>query len=271
MSISALRQPFSPEVSRENLVSKNFPATVKPQSKWALLDTLFDEDLTNEEDPPLESDWHVASMVLLLEIMEEFFKDRTDVYISGNTAVRFDPSRKKNRNFRGPDFYVIKNVPKGFRDAWITWEENAFTPDLVVELASTSTVDVDFGVKKDIYERMLKTPEYVIYNPFLQELLGWRLTGSKHYKPIKPNENGWLWCDEIGLWLGVIEHDFPRAVSPVKTPRFFDKNGQLLLTRSEAEAQRALMAEKRAETEAQARSKAEAEVARLRAIIKASK
>ena len=256
MSISAQIQHFPPEVSRENLVPEKFPATVKPLSNSALLEALFEEDLTNEADPPLESDWHVASMVLLLEIMEEFFKDRTDVYISGNTAVRFDPNRKKNRNFRGPDFYIIKNVPKGFRDAWITWEENAFTPDLVVELASTSTVDVDFGVKKDIYERMLKTPEYVIYNPFLQELLGWRLTRSKHYQPIKPNENGWLWCDEIGLWLGVIEHDFPRAVRPVKTPRFFDKEGQLVLTRLEVEAQ--------------ARREAEAEVARLRAIIKAS-
>jgi Uma2 family endonuclease len=252
MNISALSQHFPPNVLRENFVSKKVPSTVKPLPKSALLDALFDEDLINEEDPPLESDWHVASMLLLLEIIEEFFKDRTDVYISGNTAVRFDPNRKKNRNFRGPDFYVIKNVQRGFRDAWVTWEENSFTPDFVVELASTSTVHVDLGVKKNIYERILKTPEYVIYNPYTEELLGWRLT-SNHYQPIKPNQDGWLWCEEIGLWLGVIEHNFPRAVSPVKTPRFFDKNGQLVLTRSEAEAQ--------------ARRKAEAEVARLQALL----
>ena len=76
----------------------------------------------------------------------------------------------------------------------------------------------------------------MIYNPLNTELLGWRLT-SDHYKPIKPNQNGWLWCDEIGLWLGVIEHDFPRAVGPIKTPRFFHKNGQLVLTQLEAAVQ----------------------------------
>jgi Uma2 family endonuclease len=299
MSISTQIQHFPSEVSKENLVYKKFPTTVKPLNNSALLDALFDEDLTNEEDPPLESDWHVASMVLLLEIMEEFFKDRTDVYISGNTAVRFDPNRKKNRNFRGPDFYIIKNVPKGFRDAWVTWEENAFTPDFVIELASTSTVNVDLGLKKEIYEQVLKTPEYVIYNPFLKELLGWRLSRSNHYQPMKPNKEGWLWCEEIGLWLGVIEHHFPRAISPVKTPRFFDQNGQLLPTRSENEAQqkeieakraaraekraevaekekkvqlqRAEVAEKEKETQTQALRQAEAEIARLRAIIEGKK
>jgi Uma2 family endonuclease len=271
MSISAPIQDFPSQVSRESLASKKFPGRVKSLSNSALLDALFNEDLTNEADPPLESDWHVASMVLLLEIMEEFFKNRTDVYISGNTAVRFDPNRKKNRNFRCPDFYVIKNVPKGFRDAWVTWEENAFTPDFVIELASTSTVHVDLGLKKEIYEQMLKTPEYVIYNPLTKELLGWRLTRSNHYQAIKPNEKGWLWCEEMGLWLGVIEHDFPRAANPVKTPRFFDENGQLLPTRSEAQAQRAVIAEKRAEAEVEARQKAEAEIARLQAIINASK
>jgi len=58
------------------------------------------------------------------------------------------------------------------------------------------------------------------------------LLSTQHW----PNEQGWLWCDEVGLWLGVVEHQFPRATSLVKTPRFFHKEGQLVLTAKEAEA-----------------------------------
>lgn len=282
MTISTLSKAFSPSGLKENFAFEKVLSTNKWMAKLALDENGFeedflelatpalsnnwfdnenfcDEDWLNEEDPPLESDWHVASMVLLLEIMEEYCKERTNVYISGNTAVRFDPHQRRNRNFRGPDFYVIKNVPKGFRDSWVTWEENAFTPDFVLELASTTTVHVDLGRKKDIYEQVLKTPEYVIYNPHTQELLGWRLIAN-HYQPIQPNQDGWLWCEELGLWLGVTEHDFPRAVGPVKTPRFFEKNGQLVLTRAEAEAQARHLAE-------EARRAAEAEVARLQALL----
>jgi len=208
--------------------------------------------------------------------MEEFFQDRSDIYISGDTAVRYDPEQKKNRNFRGPDFYVIKNVSKRFRESWVTWEENSVTPNFVLELASRTTVHVDFGTKKNIYEQILKTPEYVIYNPMTEKLSGWRLT-SGYYKPIKPNENGWLWSEELGLWLGIVEHNFLRAPGLLKTPRFFDKSGQLLLTGKEAEARqkeiearRADCAEKRAEAETKARRQAEAEIARLQALLNSS-
>jgi Uma2 family endonuclease len=219
---------------------------VKPR-KWN------EEELLFEEDPPLESDWHVLAMVLLLDIMQEFFKDRDDVYMSGNTPVYFDPARKKNRHFRAPDFYVIKNAPKGLRHSWVTWEEGGLTPHLVIELASLSTIDVDLGEKKEIYEQQLKIPEYLVFNPYNDELLGWRLQGG-HYCAMKPNEQGWFWCEEVGLWLGVIDHEFPRARGVIKTPRFFHPDGQLVLTRQEVETQRAKVAE--------------AEIARLQALLK---
>jgi Uma2 family endonuclease len=238
------------------------PATkaVKKTAPNQLIDPYF-----LEEDPPLESDWHVAAMTLLIDIIEFYWKHRTDVYISGNTAVRFDPAGKKNQHFRGPDFYVIKNVPKGFRDSWVTWEENGFTPDLVIELASRTTAHIDLHDKKDVYELKLKTGEYIIYNPKTDQLLGWRLTG-KRYQPIQPNQDGFIWCDEVGLFLGVVEHDFSRARGTVKTPRFFDKDGHLLPTAKEAEAQRAEKEQQQKEQalqrEKQALQRAQAEAQR---------
>lgn len=242
------------------------------------------EDLLFEEDPPLESDWHVSAMTLLISILRYFWRDRNDIYVSGNTAVYFDPNHKTDRHFRGPDLYVVKGVYKMPRSSWIIWKENHFAPDFVMELASKSSARFDTGGKKEIYEKELKTPEYVVYNPRTEIFWGWQLT-SNGYELMPFNEPGWLWCNELGLWLGLGEYDFLDGAGLVKTPRFFDKEGQLLLTEKEAEAQRAKteaqrasaeaqraeQAEKRAEFEAQARYQAELEVARLKVLLENQK
>jgi hypothetical protein len=57
-----------------------------------------------------------------------------------------------------------------------------------------------------------------------------------------------------------VEHRFLNYSNYVKALRFFDKAGQLVLTKKEAETQRA-------EVEAQARHAAEAEIARLTALL----
>jgi hypothetical protein len=76
------------------------------------------------------------------------------------------------------------------------------------------------------------------------------------------------------LWLGVAAYRFVNQAAAVKVLRFFDKDGELLLTPQEAEArraeaatQRAEAATQRAEAEAAARRAAEAEIARLQALL----
>ncbi|CAK0762801.1 hypothetical protein CCP3SC15_2970001 [Gammaproteobacteria bacterium] len=146
-------------------------------------------------------------------------------------------------------------------------------PDFILELASSSTAQFDLNGKKSIYEQQLQTPEYVIYNPETGQFLGWRLKNGR-YEPIVPNEQGLLWCEELGLWLGVVPYDFDDGAGPVNTPRFFDPMGQLVPTkeevqarRAEREVQRAEMEARRAETEAEARRSAEAEIIRLKALL----
>ena len=108
-------QPFKPQIpvteKTENL------KWINDESQW------INDDLTEEEDPPLESDWHVAAMALLVHILRDFWTDRDDIYVSGNTVVRYDPNQQKR--FRGPDLYVIKGVTdKSFRRSWASWEES---------------------------------------------------------------------------------------------------------------------------------------------------
>jgi Uma2 family endonuclease len=52
------------------------------------------------------------------------------------------------------------------RQGWVVWEENGRYPDVIVELMSPSTPQVDTGVKKDIYEQTFRTPDYFVFDPF---------------------------------------------------------------------------------------------------------
>ncbi|MDB9312415.1 Uma2 family endonuclease, partial [Spirulina sp. CS-785/01] len=74
-------------------------------------------------------------------------------------------------------------------------------------------------------------------------------------------ERGWLWCETLGLWVGVWEGTIQRETAPWL--RFFDLEGNLVLLSAEAERQQAERQRQRAEAERQQaerqRQQAEAE------------
>ncbi len=214
-------------------------------TRKSTLETLG-SDLPYEDGVPLESSWHLDAMYLLIRILSYFWRKRRDVYIGGNMFVYFDPDQDKSRNFRGPDFFVVKGVKDTRpRKSWVVWEEAGLTPNFVVELASESTVEFDLTGKKDIYEQILKTPEYIFYNAETEELYGWRLLAGR-YEAIEPDQQGRLWSEELGLGIGVAEYDFLKHPAPLKVLRFFDQAGKVVPTPEEA---------------------AEAEIARLKALL----
>ncbi|MBI2875999.1 MAG: Uma2 family endonuclease, partial [Candidatus Tectomicrobia bacterium] len=141
------------------------------------------------------------------------------------------------------------------RGAWVVWEEGGRYPNLIVELLSPTTAKEDKTVKKEIYEQTFRTPEYYCYDPETEELIGWRLNGGG-YQPIRPDERGWLWSEQLGLWLGRWEGKFQGFQATWL--RFYTAEGRLVFVAAEAEEQRAEVERQRAEL-------AEAEVARLRA------
>ena len=214
-------------------------------------------DLPYDDGIPLESEWHVAAMGLLIDILRYHWRERQDIYVAGNMFVYFAPDQVKTRDFRGPDVFVVKGVrDTHMRKSWVIWEEEDRTPDYVIELASPSTVAFDREGKKRIYERILKTPEYVVYDPNRERLRGWRRVRGR-YEELTPNVRGWLWSEELELWLGVAAYRFVNQPAAVKVLRFYDEDGELLPTPEEAATQRA--------------EAAEAELARLRALLAKSR
>ena len=60
---------------------------------------------------PLESDWHGLDMTLLIESVSLHCQGREDYYVGGNTSISFDSRQARDRNFRGPDFFFVWEVP----------------------------------------------------------------------------------------------------------------------------------------------------------------
>jgi Uma2 family endonuclease len=227
-------------------------------------------DFPEEDGVPLESNWHRAQINLLIEVVTHRWHDRQDFFAGGNMFVYYSVHQARNRDYKGPDFFLVKGVDGSYpRGKWVVWEEDGRLPDVIVELMSPSTAHEDLGNKKDLYEQTFRTPDYFCYDPDEKQLLGWHLVGQ-HYLPLEPDEQGRLWSRALDAWIGLWEGEY---LSQRETwLRLYDENEQLIPTGEEAnvllaavERQRADLERRRAEQERRRAETAEAENARLRA------
>lgn len=215
-------------------------------------------ELISEDGIPLESNWHRIQINLLIDSVNFLWRDRNDYFVGGNMFIYFNLEQARNKDYRGPDVFIVKNVDiSRNRDYWAIWEEGGRYPDIIVELSSPSTTNIDLGYKKNLYEKVFHTQEYYCYDPDKQKLMGWQLVRGC-YEELKPNEKGWLYSEELGVWLGKWQGGFKRLKAAWL--RFYTENKELVPIYEEFES-------KRAEVEAKRAEEAEAEVQKLRALL----
>jgi Uma2 family endonuclease len=188
------------------------------------------------DEPPLETDFHRDQIDLLIRLLKYWWRDRPDFYISGNLTVYYNEQQLKKRDFRGPDVFVVLGAEKRDRRSWAIWEEGGKYPNVVIELLSSSTATVDRGAKKTLYQDVWRVPNYFWFHPETMEFAGFHLVNGQ-YQEIPPTAAGWLWSEQLGLYLGI--HD--------RQLRWFSTEGQLIPLPEEQEWQRAEQAQERAE------------------------
>ena len=207
------------------------------------------QDLPEEDGENLETGWHRDAINLLVELIRSLFLGRTDFFAGGNMFIHFSSEHVRNRDFRGPDVFFVKDVDGSYdRPYWAIWHENGRYPNLIIELLSPSTALIDRTTKKDVYERSFRTPEYVLYDPETQTLEGWRLDEHQRYQPIQPDEHGRLWSEQLGVWIGTWTGHFQGWLENVWL-RFFTESGDLVPLFAEREKERANEAETHADKE----------------------
>jgi Uma2 family endonuclease len=190
------------------------------------------------DEPEMESSLHYQQLALLVSGLEWHWRERRDFFIGANLTVYYSHQQLKHRDFRGPDFFLVTETERRPRPSWVVWEEGGRYPDLIIELLSDSTAAVDRQEKKDLYQRVFRTPEYFWFSPDSLEFAGFRLINNQ-YRSIRANARRHLWSSVLGMYLG-IEPDSGRL-------RYFDGSGALIPTAEESALQEQARAERLAE------------------------
>ncbi len=161
-----------PSVS-ENIVNGDIDASISKDIKLLPIEIESDE-------PELESDLHREQINLLVRLLKYYWRDRQDVYVTGNLTVYYNPDKLTNRDFRGPDVFVVMDVEKRDRKSWVLWNEGNKYPNLVIELLSDSTAKVDRSTQKLLYQDLWRLPNYFWFDPDSLEFAGFKLVDGKY-------------------------------------------------------------------------------------------
>jgi Uma2 family endonuclease len=183
------------------------------------------------------------------------------------------------RGAEAPDWFYVPNVPAtldGFRRSYVLWREH-MAPFIALEFASGNgeeerdrtplTVAADGTTTKPgkfwVYERIIRIPYYGIYEMRTGNLEVYHLIDFV-YRRMEPNERGHYPIPvldvELGLWQGSYQNQ------ELLWLRWWDSQGNLLLTGSEqVEIERALVEQERerAEQERERAEQAERKVTQL--------
>lgn len=227
--------------------------------------------------PMAETDVHIDQIIDLRKALQAYYRDNPNVYISGNIFIYY--LENDTREQVSPNLFVVKGVPKHRRRYYQVWAEGK-APDFVLEVTSKSTKTEDLNYKYELYERIMKVPEYFLFDPtgkYLNSpLQGYRLVAER-YSPIAEID-GRIRSEELQLEFQIEPGPLEELPESSWVLRIYDPlTEERLLTsdeleealqretsaRLEAEAQ-AHQAEIRARLEEEARLEVEMELEHLR-------
>ena len=225
--------------------------------------------------PMAESDFQLTPLSYARDALRHHFRDRDDVYASGNLLIYYEEGNPKARV--APDVFVVVGTPNRDRSSYLLWQEPK-GPDFVLEITSRSTHREDQGKKRSLYRR-LGVGEYWQYDPtddYLDPALqGLELVAGAYRRlPARELADGTLVLSSalLGLELrltrrGLRFHDPATAQDLLDLAETATARQREQQARQDAETRLAREAEARRQ-EAAARREAEARVAELEDLLR---
>ncbi|NEO28582.1 MAG: Uma2 family endonuclease [Kamptonema sp. SIO4C4] len=163
-----------------------------------------------------------------------------------------------------PDWFYVPNVPPTLdgeiRRSYVLWHE-VIPPQIVIEFVSGNGEEerdqTPWTGKFWVYETVIRPAYYAIYEVRREQVEVYQLVRSG-YERLNANERGHFPIEELGVELGLWQGRYQNVELPWL--RWWDREGNLLLTGEE----RAEQEQARAERERERAEQAEANVQRLR-------
>ncbi len=236
-----------------------------------------------------ETEWHRRIMFEVINVLQRHFANDPKVYVSGDLLVFSKPGDR--RWHLSPDVFVVRGVRKdGERPNYLIWEEGK-APEVVIEITSKSTKKNDLGKKFERYRDEWKVKEYFLFDAYEDYLdpsmQGFRLIDGR-FVPIREKDGRLpsrvlgldlersgpelrFWNPETGRWiLTDAEYAEEQRRNAEEQRRNAEEQKKLAEEQTNIAEEQTKIAEvqrRNAEEQTKRAEAAEAEVARLRALI----
>ena len=255
------------------------PQTDPPLSPRETLPTMYDLPSEDPEEPGLPDEFHDLQPQLLSLTFCPPHYPASRVFSASDMNLYYDV--RHAQWYKRPDWFGVVGVPRLYdevdmRLSYVVWQEG-INPFVVVELLSPGTEKEDLGEidqeklppeseevvdngqalepqtknkpprKWDVYEQILRIPYYVVFSRYTNQLRAFKLDGA-HYQELELQESR-LWIRELDLGLGLWQGEY-QGIERLWL-RWYDAQGNWILTEAEQERQRAEQERQRVEQERQ--------------------
>jgi len=265
------------------------PQTDPPLSPRETLPTMYDLPSEDPEEPGLPDEFHGLQPQLLSLTFHPPKYAASQIFTASDMNLYYDV--RHAQWYKRPDWFGVVGVPRFYdevdlRLSYVVWQEGV-NPFVVVELLSPGTEKEDLGEndqeklppeseklvgngqtiepqtknkpprKWEVYQQTLRIPYYVVFSRYTNQLRVFKLVGG-YYQELQLQESR-VWIPEIELGLGLWQGEYQGFER--LWLRWYDAQGNWILTEAEQERQRAKEAESRAK---EAESRLESLIERLR-------
>jgi Uma2 family endonuclease len=252
------------------------PQTDPPLSPRETLPTMYNLKSEDPEEPGLPDEFHdLQAQFLSLTFCPPHYP-ASRVFSASDMNLYYDV--RHAQWYKRPDWFGVVGVPRLYDDvdmrlSYVVWQEG-INPFVVVELLSPGTEKEDLGEmdeeklptesedvvdngqavqpqnenkpprKWEVYEQILRIPYYVVFSRYTNRLRAFKQEGAR-YQDLELHQPR-VWMPELELGLGLWQGEY-QGIERLWL-RWYDAQGNWILTQTEQERQRAEQAESKLES-----------------------
>jgi len=233
---------------------------------------MYDLPSEDPEEPGLPDEFHDLQPQLLSLTFRPRNYPASEIFSGTDMNLYYDVHHTLWH--KRPDWFGVVGVPRLYdrselRMSYVTWQEGV-NPFVIVELLSPGTEKEDLGDNTDeeklppqsgntagngqvleaetkeepprkweVYEQILRVPIYAVFSRYTNKLRVFELKGG-HYQELELPESR-VWIPDLSLGLGLWQGEF-QGIDRLWL-RWYDVDGNWILTEAEQQRQRAESAE----------------------------